>query len=93
MPKNPHPADIAAESAMIQAIRAADHFLASLFVGRGRYEKQQAPTVLAALHARVAMRERFGVNQHGMIYAVQKDGHAVFITDALIAKLFKAAAQ
>lgn len=91
--KKPHPAEIAAEAVMIDAIRSADHFMASLFVGRGRYEKQRAKTVREALQARIELRAKHRVNQTGMIYAVLRDGRAIFITDSLISKLVTVAQQ
>jgi hypothetical protein len=39
------------ESRAIDAIRSADHFTASLFLGRGQYRVEKRPTVLAAMQA------------------------------------------
>ncbi|WP_035687476.1 hypothetical protein [Bradyrhizobium sp. Cp5.3] len=39
------------EARTVEAIRKADHFTASLFLGRGQYRIEQRPTVLAAMQA------------------------------------------
>ena len=41
----------AIETRAIEAIRRADHFTASLFLGRGQYRVARRPTVLAAMQA------------------------------------------
>lgn len=84
-----HPADVAAESQMIAAIRSADHFMASLFRGSGYYEKSTAPTVLSALYAAARMEGHCSTTQRCMIYAIGKDGRATFLTRALIDRLLK----
>lgn len=86
--KKPHPADIAAEQAMIVAIKGADHFMASIFRGAGVYEKQEAPTVRAARKQAALMQA--GRPTRALIYAIGKDGRATLLTDALIDKLFAA---
>lgn len=87
--KKPHPAEIAAEDAMIDAIRKADHFLASLFKGAGVYEKVKAPTVLAALDAAAKLENLSRRTMRCMIYAVAPDGRATLLTGALIERLLK----
>jgi hypothetical protein len=39
----------AIETRAIEAIRRADHFTASLFLGRGQYRVERRPTILAAM--------------------------------------------
>lgn len=89
-PKKPHPAEIAAEEQMISAIRFADHFLASLFVGRGEYRKRTGGTVLAAMQHARALERSASSTRRCMIYAIGKDGRATFITEALIERLRRA---
>lgn len=88
-PKAQHPAEIAAEDAMIEAIRKADHFLASLFKGAGVYEKAKAPTVKAALAEALKMEQLSRRTMRCMIYAVAPDGRATLLTNALIERLMK----
>lgn len=86
--KKPHPADIAAEEQMIVAIRNADCFLASLFVGRGEYKKIGAPTVLGALAAAQLLESAHNTStRRAIIYAVGADNSATMITYELIERL------
>ncbi len=85
--KKPHPAEIAAEAAMIEAIRGADHFLASLFKGAGVYEKAEAPTVAGAIKEAIRMEGLARGTQKSMLYAVGKDGRATLLTQALVQRL------
>lgn len=85
--KKQHPADIASEKAMIEAIRNADHFLASLFRGIGSYEKVEAPTVLRALQMAADLEARSCSTKRCMIYAVAHDGHSTLVTKSLIERL------
>lgn len=87
MNRKQHAAEIAAEAEMITAIREADHFVASLFVGSGRYEKRAARTVLAAQAAGRRLEDDFPNCRRHMLYAVQADDRAVFITQKLIERL------
>lgn len=87
-PKKPHPAEIAAEQQMIDAIRAADHFMASLFKGAGQYDKATAANVRLALDEARKLENAARGTQRAMIYAIGKDGRATFLTTALIDKLF-----
>jgi hypothetical protein len=90
--KPQHPADRIAEVHMVDAIRAADHFLASLFVGRGIYRKAEAPTVLAAIKAgKCLMDSEERPNARPIYYAVGKDGRATMLTQALIDRLLEIA--
>lgn len=85
--KKQHIADVAAEEAMITAIRGADHFLASLFVGAGQYEKERAPTVKQALGIGRRMVELRKARTRPLYFAVSKDGAATYLTPALIRRL------
>lgn len=85
--KKRHPADLAAEEQMIAAIRTAEHFLASLFMGVGVYDKTEAPTVLAALEAARQMEAAAPGTRRSMIYAVGQDGRATLLTNDLITRL------
>jgi hypothetical protein len=88
MTKKPHPSIAASEAIMIDAIRSADHFLASLFIGRGQYEKREAATVAGAIKHAVALQaEHVEGTRRAMIYAVSKDGRATFLTEALMGRL------
>ena len=87
MGKKPHPADIAAEEQMIAAIRAADHFMASIFIGAGQYEKRTGETLKEAIvKAKLLMSSR-RFNARPIYYAVAKDGRATMLTLALIERL------
>jgi len=88
-PKTKHPAEIAAEEAMIEAIRKADHFLASLFRGAGVYEKAKASTVIGALSEARKLEAASRRTMRCMIYAVAPDGRATLLTNALIARLME----
>ena len=73
----------------IEAIRRADHFTASLFLGRGQYRVARRPTVLVAMQAaREIESEPRVFTRRALIYAIAPDGHATLLTAALIAKLF-----
>lgn len=85
--KKPHPAEIAAEHAMIDAIRNADHFLASLFVGRGEYQVRSARTVKEALTVAPLLESAFPTTRKCIIYAVSKGGTATMLTYGAIDKL------
>jgi hypothetical protein len=84
--KKPHPAEIAAEAAMIEAIRNADHFLASLFVGRGEYQVRSARNVREALTIAPLLETAFPTTRKCIIYAVAKDGVATMLTYDLLDK-------
>lgn len=86
-PKAQHPAEIAAEQAMIEAIRSADHFLASVFVGVGKYEKQKGTTLADAMRRGNEFVAVNRVNARPIFYAVGADGRATMITNALIERL------
>lgn len=85
--RSSHPAEIAAEQAMIDAIRSADHFLASLFVGRGEYQVRGARNVKEALSIAPLLETAFPTTRKCIIYAVAKDGVATMLTYAAIDKL------
>lgn len=87
MTKRPHPADLAADAAMVTAIRSADHFMASLFRGVGEYEKRTAPTVKAALDQAAMMEAQSKRTMQALIYAIGRDGRATMITRSLIDRL------
>lgn len=89
MKKKVHPADVAAEAQMIAAIRTADHFLASLFCGYGRYDKTEASTVLSVLSAGARMEVDARGTQRCIFYAVGADGRATMLTRDLIDRLLK----
>ncbi|WP_375791192.1 hypothetical protein ACE102_07525 [Bradyrhizobium sp. vgs-9] len=76
------------ETRAVAAIRSADHFTASLFLGRGQYRVERRPTVLAALQAaREIEQDPAAHTRRALIYAIAPDGHATLLTAALIAKL------
>lgn len=85
--KKQHPAEIAAEQAMIEAIRSADHFLASVFVGVGKYEKQKGATLADAMRRGNEFVAVNRVNARPIMYAIAADGQATMITNALIERL------
>lgn len=91
--KKQHPAEIAAETQMIAAIRGANHFLASLFRGAGQYDKAPAATVLDAVRAGRRMEQSARGTQRSIIYAVAPNGRATMITYALIDRLTALAIQ
>lgn len=76
------------ETRAVQAIRTADHFTATLFVGRGEYLVERRDTVLAVMQAASDIeRDPRACTRRAMIYAIAADGHATLLTAALIAKL------
>ncbi|MCK1641664.1 hypothetical protein IVA95_30005 [Bradyrhizobium sp. 157] len=78
----------AIETRAIEAIRRADHFTASLFLGRGQYRVERRPTVLAAMQAgREIEQDPAAHTRRAIVYAIAPDGHATLLTAGLIAKL------
>ncbi|WP_166304272.1 hypothetical protein [Bradyrhizobium sp. 2S1] len=78
----------AIETRAIEAVRRADHFTASLFLGRGQYRVEKRPTVLAAMQAaREIESDPAAYTRRALVYAIAADGHATLLTAALIAKL------
>lgn len=88
MSKKPHPSEVAAEAKAIDAIRKAERFVASIFIGRGRYATGEALTVQGALNvaAELELDERAHTRK-AMISAVGSDGYATFLPPALIRRL------
>jgi len=83
--KVPHPH---IEARAIDAIRKADHFTASVFLGRGNYRVEKRPTVLAAIQAaREIESDPATYTRRALIYAIAPDGHATLLTAELIRKL------
>lgn len=75
------------DETMIDAIRSADHFLVSMFVGRGVYEKRSARTVAMAMRVALDLEQAHTFTRRAMIYAVARGGHSTFLTDDLIKRL------
>lgn len=76
------------EARAVEAIRKADYFTASLFLGRGQYRVEKRSTVLAAMEAaREIESDPAAFTRRAIIYAIAPDGHATLLTAALIAKL------
>ncbi|MCP1761960.1 helix-turn-helix domain-containing protein [Bradyrhizobium japonicum] len=76
------------ETGAVAAIRSADHFTASIFLGRGHYRIEKCPTVLAAMQAaREIESDPAAFTRRALIYAIASDGHATLLTAALIEKL------
>ncbi|WP_407150534.1 hypothetical protein [Bradyrhizobium sp. ORS 86] len=75
----------AIESRAIAAIRSADHFTASLFIGRGQYRIEKRYAVLAA--TRGLEYDSRAHTRRALIYAIAPDGHATPLTAALIVSL------
>ncbi|MEY9460321.1 hypothetical protein [Bradyrhizobium ottawaense] len=70
------------------AIRKADHFTASIFLGRGKYRIEKRSTVIAAMQAaREIESDPAAFTRRAIIYAIAPDGHATLLTPAVIAKL------
>ncbi|MEH2536588.1 MULTISPECIES: hypothetical protein [unclassified Bradyrhizobium] len=75
-------------SGAIDAIRAADHFTASVFLGRGQYRVEKAATVFDAVRAaRTLETEPGAYTRRALIYAIAQYGHTTLLTAALIEKL------
>lgn len=85
--KKQHPADIAAEAVMISAIREASGFIASIFVGVGKYEKIEGRTVAEAICKGDNFVALNRINARPMIYAIAYDGRSTLLTSVLIEKL------
>lgn len=81
--KKAHIAEVAAEQAMIDAVRSADHFLASLFVGRGEYQVRSARTVKEALSVALLLESAFPSTRKCIIYAVSADSAKVQARNAV----------
>ncbi|WP_130212563.1 hypothetical protein [Bradyrhizobium genosp. SA-3] len=72
----------------VEAIRKADHFTASLFLGRGQYRIEKRPTVLAAVQAaREIEQDPAAHNRRALVYAIAPDGPATLLTAGLISRL------
>ena len=82
-----HPAEVAAEAQMISAIRNADYFIASLFVGTGKYEKMRGKTIKDAFAAGNKRVEELRSARRPILYAIGPDGRATMLTMALISRL------
>lgn len=86
--KRQHPADAIAEEQMISAIRSADRFVASVFVGRGQYVTGSAPNVIAALNIAYQLEaDPRAFTRRATISAVSKEGVATFLSNELLARL------
>lgn len=87
--KKSHPAELAAEQAMVDAIRGANHFLASLFVGRGEYQVRSARNIKEALSTALLLESAFPTTRKCIIYAVSAEtgGHVTMLTYGAIDKL------
>ncbi|XIA64771.1 hypothetical protein ACFIOY_39355 [Bradyrhizobium sp. TZ2] len=78
----------AIETRAIEAIRHADHFTASLFLGRGQYRVEKRPTVLAAMQAaREIEKDPAAHTRRALVHAITPDGYATLLSAGLIAKL------
>jgi len=76
------------ETRAVVAIRRADHFTASIFLGRGKYRIEKRSTVIAAMQAaREIESDPAAFTRRALIYAIAPDGHATLLTAAVIAKL------
>ncbi|KYK44732.1 hypothetical protein ABH994_007521 [Bradyrhizobium yuanmingense] len=76
------------ETRAVAAIREADHFSASIFLGRGRYRIEKRSTVIAAMQAaREIESDPAAFTRRALVYAIAPDGHATLLTAALIARL------
>jgi hypothetical protein len=75
---------------MIFAIRNADDFMASLFVGVGKYEKVIGGTVKAAVIAGCEMAARRSSARRPLLYAIGPDGNATMLSNELVDRLLKA---
>jgi hypothetical protein len=72
----------------VEAIRKADHFTATLFLGRGKYRIEKRPTVLAAMQAaREIEQDPAAHTRCALVYAITPDGYATLLSAGLIAKL------
>lgn len=90
--KPAHAADVIAEEKMIEAIRHAQSYVASLFVGRGEYEKAGAPTIYGALAAAQLLESKhIKSTRRAIIYAVGHDNAATMLTYELIDHLISIA--
>ncbi|MEY9460412.1 MULTISPECIES: hypothetical protein [Bradyrhizobium] len=76
------------ETRAVAAIRKADHFTASIFLGRSKYRIEKRSTVIAAMQAaRQIENDPAAFTRRALIYAIATDGHATLLTAALLAKL------
>jgi hypothetical protein len=79
----------AIETRAIEAIRHADHFTASLFLGRSKYRIEKRPTVLAAMQAaREIEQDPAAHTRRALVYAITPDGYATLLSAGLIANCF-----
>jgi hypothetical protein len=64
----------------MERIAKAQYFMVQLFLGRGQYDRRQAPTLeLARELAPVIKHDNPGVYQNVMIYAVTHDNCTVHV--------------
>jgi hypothetical protein len=73
--KKSHPADMIDA----KALSGATHFVASIFVGRGQYDKVQALTLEEARNAAHELVANHGSGRKALIYAVLADGRQILI--------------
>lgn len=79
MAKKPHPADLAQEAIIRNAIR----YEVALFLGTGRYAHGTAPTLTEArIEAKRLAVENPGNGRKAMIYAVDASEKAALVTDS-----------
>lgn len=82
-----HPADIAAEAKMVEAIRGAAYFMASVYTHHG-YLKTTTKTVRAARAAGIELAATANNGRKAILYACDAEDRATMLTDALIDRLF-----
>jgi len=67
-------------TAVADAVARADHFLVSLFLGRGQYEKlPPLPSLDMARRASVLLEQIHPNGRAAMVYAVTTTGRNVFV--------------
>lgn len=79
----PHPADIAAA----RVLREAAHFSIALFLGAGRYARDEALSLAGARIAGARLEAAHPNGRKALIYAISAEGRDVLVTPAVLAAL------
>ena len=81
--KQPSPVD----QRDLARIRAATHFNAMVFLGRGAYDREDGFPTLPEAKAAALLIEARNPRKRAMVYAVTAEGHSTMVTDDLEAML------
>jgi len=79
--RKPHPADLAG---VAEAVANAQGFVSTLILGRGRYEKREAPTLEAARNLAAEMTKEAATRggRKALVYALLPNGGSALVPEA-----------